>query len=147
MVNPGANQAYTITPNTGYAVSNVTVDSVSKGAITSFTFTNVTASHGISATFSQLTYTITAGAGAGGSISPKGTTTKNYGESQTYTITPNTGYAIASVTVDGANQGAIGSYTFNSVTANHTISATFSLITYTIAASAGAAGPSARVGK
>ena len=45
--------------------------------------------------------------------------------SQAYTITPSSGYNIASVVVDGVNQGAIGSYTFSNIQANHTIPATF----------------------
>ena len=47
------------------------------------------------------------------------------GGSQTYTITPNSGYVVNTVTVDGTREGAITSYTFSSVSADHTISATF----------------------
>jgi hypothetical protein len=71
------------------------------------------------------TYTITATAGAGGRIEPSGTTRVTSGGSQTYTIKPSSGYSIASVKVDGASVGAVSSYTFINVTANHTISATF----------------------
>ena len=60
------------------------------------------------------------------------------GASQTFTITPATGYQVASVTVDGTSVGAVTSYTFPNVTANHTIAATFALNTYTITPSAGA---------
>jgi len=70
-------------------------------------------------------YTLTASAGAGGSISPSGAVTVNSGASRTFTITASAGYTIASVTVDGSNQGAITSYTFSNVTAGHTIAATF----------------------
>ncbi len=72
------------------------------------------------------TYTITATAGSSGSISPSGAVNVTEGSSQTFTTAPNTGYRISSVTVDGANQGAITTYTFTNVTANHTIIATFS---------------------
>jgi hypothetical protein len=71
------------------------------------------------------TFTITASAGSGGSISPSGTVTVNQGANQSFTITPNSGYSISSVTVDGANQGVITSYTFSNVQAAHTISAAF----------------------
>jgi len=47
------------------------------------------------------------------------------GASQTFTIAPSAGFTIASVTVDGVNQGAIGTYTFTNVTAGHTIAAAF----------------------
>ena len=84
-------------------------------------------------------YAIGASAGTGGTISPTGTTTVVAGGSQTYTITPNSGYSIASVTVDGANKGAVSTYTFSNVQATHTIAAAFSknsVTQYTITSSA-----------
>ena len=68
---------------------------------------------------------ITAAADVTGSITPSGTVTVNKGASQTFTITPNQGYQVRSVIVDGANKGAVTSYTFTNVTANHTINAYF----------------------
>ena len=129
VVSYGGSQAFTITPNAGYHVADVTVDSVSQGAIPSYPFTNVTANHTIAATFAINTYTITATAGSGGSISPSGTLVVNSGSNQTFTITPNTGYHVADVTVDSVSQGAITSYAFTNVTANHTIAATFAINT------------------
>ena len=76
-----------------------------------------------------LTYTITASAGSNGSISPAGVTTLNHTQSQTYTITPNSGYKISDVLVDGVSVGAVSTYTFSNPLANHTISATFELLT------------------
>ena len=149
-VNHGASQTFTITPNAGYHVADVTVDGSSVGAVTSYTFTNVTSNHTISATFAaNVALTITASAGANGSISPSGAVGVNYGASQTFTITPNAGYHVADVTVDGSSVGAVTSYTFTNVTSNHTISASFAIDTYTITASAGANGsisPSGAVG-
>jgi hypothetical protein len=72
-------------------------------------------------------FTITSSAGAGGAINPAGALSVNYGSSATFTITPNSGYGISNVLVDGANQGAISTYTFTNVTSNHTISASFAL--------------------
>jgi hypothetical protein len=126
IVGQGANQAFTITPNSGYAISAVTVDGTSVGAVSSYTFSNVQANHTISATFAPLpTFTITASAGANGTISPSGGVTVNQGANQTFTITPNSGYVVSAVTVDGTGVGAVTSYTFSNVQANHTISATF----------------------
>lgn len=71
------------------------------------------------------TFTITATAGEGGTISSKGVTSVKYGVSMTYTITPDEGYAVKAVKVDGISQGAITEYTFKNVSANHTIEATF----------------------
>ncbi len=140
IMNQGVSQSYTITPNSGYKIASVTVDGAAVGAVATYTFSNVSANHTIAATFSANTYTITASAGTNGSISPSGTTTVNGGGSQTYTITPATGYLIASVTVDGTSAGTVSSYTFSNVTANHTIAATFVIDPYTITATAGTGG-------
>ncbi len=79
----------------------------------------------ISAASTGLTYNTTASAGTGGTISPSGTSTISSGGSQTYAITPASGYKIAGVTVDGVAVGAVSTYTFSNVTANHTIAASF----------------------
>ncbi|MGD8782592.1 MAG: BACON domain-containing carbohydrate-binding protein, partial [Ignavibacteria bacterium] len=126
-VNDGSSQSFTITPSTGYHISNVNIDGALKGALSTYTFSNVTTGHYISASFAINTYTITASAGSGGSISPSGTVSVNYGSSKTFTITPSSGYEISSVVVDGTSQGAISSYTFSNVTSNHTISASFAI--------------------
>lgn len=71
------------------------------------------------------TYSISASAASGGSISPSGAVSISEGGSQTYTITANSGYKISSVSVDGASVGVISTYTFSNVTSAHSISATF----------------------
>ena len=71
-------------------------------------------------------YTLTGSAGTGGSISPSGTTNVIEGGSRTFTISPSIGYQIADVLVDNVSVGAVTTYTFSSVAANHTISVTFS---------------------
>lgn len=71
-------------------------------------------------------YTISASAGTGGSISPSGSVSVVAGGNQTFTITASSGYQVSSVTVDGANVGAVSTYTFSNVQTNHTISAVFS---------------------
>ena len=139
-VNSGGSATFTIAPNTGYRIVDVLVDGVPQGAITSYTFSNVMANHTIAATFTPLTYTIIPSAGAGGTITPGTTQTVNYDGSATFTIAANTGYRIVDVLVDGVSQGAITSYTFSNVMANHTIAATFTPLTYTIIPSAGAGG-------
>ena len=124
-VNHGANQTFIIAPTGGYAISNVLVDGVSQGTVSSFTFSNVTANHAISATFRQITYTINASASAGGTISPSGSVTVAQGSNQIFTITPDSGYTIADVLVNGSSVGAISSYTFTNVSSSHAISASF----------------------
>ena len=71
------------------------------------------------------TFTITATAGTGGTITPSGDVSVNYWGGQAFVITPNAGYHIANVMVDGASVGVVDSYEFTDVTANHTIEATF----------------------
>ena len=70
-------------------------------------------------------YTIKATAGTNGSISPSGWTSVRDGRDQTFIITPDKGYAVAKVLVDGKSVGAVKSYTFKNVTKDHTIEAIF----------------------
>jgi ABC-type transporter MlaC component len=139
-VDYGANQSFSITPDVGYHVADVQVDSISVGAVTSYEFTNVMANHTIEASFAIDTFTITASAGANGSMTPLGDVTVDYGASQSFSITADVGYHIADVLVDGVSVGAATSYTFTNVMANHTIEASSAIDTYTITASAGANG-------
>ncbi len=203
----GGNQIYTITPNDGFKIATLTVDGTSLATASSYTFSNVTTTHTISATFSDssapvitlnganpmsvtlggtytepgatavdnldatatvtisgtvntnalgaytITYTSTDTAGntatstrtvnvvyantysivatqvVHGTISPSGTTQVPSGTNQTYTITPDTGFGINSVIVDGQSLTPISSYTFTNVIATHTITATYKDIT------------------
>ena len=70
-------------------------------------------------------YTIKATAGAGGSISPSGNVSVREGGDQTFTITPDKGYAVSNVKIDGKRIGAVKSYTFENVRRTHTIEVIF----------------------
>jgi fibronectin type 3 domain-containing protein len=72
------------------------------------------------------TFTVTASATSGGKISPAGKVQVTYGSNQTFSISRYPGYIIAYVKVDGVSVGKVTSYTFSNVTANHTITASFS---------------------
>jgi len=124
-VNSGTDQTFTITPNAGYKIKDVLVDGKSVGAVSTYTFDNITSDYTIEATFEPITFTIATSAGLGGSISPSGTITVNSGDSKTFTITPYSGYKISDVKVDGVSIGAVSSYTFTNIASNHTIEATF----------------------
>ncbi len=139
VVNSGNSLTYTITPSQGYSISAVTVDGAPEGALSSYTFSNVTGNHTISASFNPTVpaYGISASAGTGGSISPSGTVTVSSGSAQTFTITALAGYAISTVLVDGTPVGAVGSYTFSNITANHTISASFTAVGTSFAVNSG----------
>ena len=75
--------------------------------------------------FGYSTRTIRASAGTGGSITPSGSVSVRTGHDQTFTITPDRGYAIADVKVDGRSVGAVRSYTFQNISSAHTIAVSF----------------------
>jgi subtilisin family serine protease len=136
----GSSKTYTMAPNTGYHVADVLVDGSSVGAVATYTFTNVTTPHTISATFTQNppeSVTITASAGTGGSITPSGSVSVVMGTSQSFSIKPLSGYWITDVAVDGASIGPKSKYNFSNVQEDHTINASFGP---TIVASAGNGG-------
>jgi len=132
-VNCGADQGFTITPGVCNKIADVLVDGVSVGAVTNYTFTNVQAHHTIAASFAVKTFTITASAGANGSISPSGAVGVNCGADQGFTITPDAGHHVAGVLVDGVDVGPMTTYTFINVQANHTIAASMDTDSFTVA--------------
>ncbi|WP_076003465.1 InlB B-repeat-containing protein [Dehalogenimonas formicexedens] len=210
----GGSQTFNINPGTGFHVLDVLVDDISAGAVTSYTFTNLTANHTIAASFTAdsytLTYTagpggtvsgitsqmvnygesgtpvaavpgtgyhfvtwsdgiltdsrtdanvvadisvsasfapdvapkltITPTAGAGGTINPSAAVTVTPGGSQVFAITADAGYYILDVLVDGVSIGAMASYIFTNVVADHTITASFAVNTYTLTYTADAHG-------
>src|SRR5439155_12535310 len=123
-----------------HTLADVVVDGVSRGAVASYTFANVTANHTIAASFNVIVETIAASAGTGGTISPSGGVAVNCGSDQVFGIAADGCHTLADVVVDGVSRGAMASYTFANVTAGHTIAASFNVIVETIAASAGTGG-------
>jgi len=125
-VNQGGSKSFNINPAVGYSIASLIVDGSYLTVASSYTFSNVQADHIITATFAIMNFTLTVTQNVNGDISP-GTTNVNYGASQTFSITPNAGYSIASLTVDGSSIQSLSSYTFNNVKDSHSISATFTL--------------------
>jgi hypothetical protein len=130
-VTKGGNQSYTVTASAGYVISRVkvvkgttseTIEDAAGKTSCAYTFTNVQADGRIEASFG---HTITATAAANGIISPSGSVLVTSGGSQTFTVVASAGYEVADILVDSVSQGAITTYTFKNVTANHTISVTF----------------------
>ena len=129
----GGSGSITVTTQSGCAwsassgVSWITITSGSSGTGSGTVAYSVTSNSGAARsvvstiagklfTFNQSgnqSYTITASAGTGGSISPTGAVRVTSGASQSFTITPNSGYSVNGVTVDGASVGAVTSYTFS----------------------------------
>jgi hypothetical protein len=145
-VEDGKSQTFTMNAEAGYQVSDVEVDGKSVGAKTTYTFANVKADHTIAVTFEEVpvpvVYTITASAGANGSIVPSGKIEVNEGASKSFTMTPADGYVVEDVKVDNVSVGARTTYAFTNVSANHTISVTFKAVVepekkYTVTAKAG----------
>jgi|GEM_PF-1270509 len=130
-VEKNQSETFTITPDDGYEISDVKVDGVSVGAVGSYTFKDVTEVHTISAIFkvknspANNSLSINVEVGKHGSISPSGSVNVEKNQSKTFIITPDTGYKINDVKVDGVSVGAVSSYVFKDVTKAHTISATF----------------------
>ena len=146
--NYGGSQTFNFAPATGYSVESITVDGSALGssalidAIASgYTFSSITTSHTVTATYSINTYGITVTQTSNGTISP-GTAIYSYGGSQTFTFTPATGYSVSSITVNGnaltessaiTLASAIASgYTFSAISAVNTITATYAIKTYSV---------------
>ncbi len=127
VVTHGEDKTFVVIPEdeNGYNIHDVLIDGESQGVITSHTFESVTQNHTIEAIFELKTYVITASASEGGSIDPEGDIVVDHGESQLFTITPDEGYDILDVLIDGESVGAVEDYEFNGVTHSHTISAEF----------------------
>jgi hypothetical protein len=118
----GGSQTLSFNASQGYRF-NVSVDGVSQGQISSYTFNDITAPHTVNVVSTPLTYTITASADAHSTITP-GNVSVNYGGSQQFNVTADSGYYISHVYVDGTDQGNLTTYNFTNVQDNHTISVT-----------------------
>ena len=136
-VTSGATTTFTVTPNTGYTASV----SGCSGALSGTTYTTgpITANCTVSATFALKTYTVATSAGANGSLTPTSRTV-NHGATTTFTVTPNSGYTAAVTGCSGSLSGT--TYTTGPITANCTVTATFSPKTtdFTVTTNAGANG-------
>jgi hypothetical protein len=139
-------EIYVFNPNTGYLLQSVVIDGTNNPQAVfegEYHFTNVTANHSIYAIFAPVSFTITATADQNGTITPNGAVSVVYGAMQSFNTTPNNGYDLNAIYVDGildVNASSTGTYTFENVTANHTISASFVKKTYQITTIAGAGG-------
>ncbi len=98
----GSNLTFTATPNTGFTVNTWSVDgAVAQTGGIMFTMTAISANHSVQVTFTPLSYTITPSAGANGTINPSTAQVENYGNSLTFTATPNIQYTVNTWSVDG----------------------------------------------
>ena len=109
---------------------NVTAVGAGKATVIVTTTSGKTASCTVEVTGS---FTITAEAGENGTISPLGVKSVKSNEKVTYNITPNYGYVVKDVFVNGKSVGAVETYTFNGITADSTIKAEFAKVNVTYA--------------
>ena len=125
--NGAATTSVTAVADAGFSFVNWTGAGFTTNTANPLVIANVLQDLSIIANFALTapTYTITASAGIYGNISPNGAVTVPAGGNLTFTITPDAYYSIVDVKVDGVSVGAVDSYTFSNVSANHTISASF----------------------
>jgi PKD repeat protein len=124
----GDSATFTITPSGCYTIKDVQVDGESKGALSTYTFVNVTEDHTIHADFQIKTYEILVNQSEGGMIDPAGddgVVTVNCGSTQCFNITPDEGNVVYDVIVDNNSVGVYNKYCFTNITDNHTLEAVF----------------------
>lgn len=132
----GAKATFVVTPSVGYAISSVSGCNGTRSD-NSYTTGPVTAACQVSATFTASSYTVTAMAGANGSITPQSKAV-DHGQTTTFTVTPDAGYTAV---VKGCGGTLFGNmYTTGPITAACEVSATFSASSHTVTATAGANG-------
>jgi hypothetical protein len=148
-VEDGEDQAFVITADSGYRIDSVTVDGVSVGTFdntsTTYTYTweNVAADGTLAVAFTPQVWTITATAGANGSVTPAGAVSVTNGESQAFDVTAAAGYRIDSVLADGVSVGTFGNtnttytYTWENVAADGTLAVAFTPQVWTIEVTVG----------
>ncbi|MBR5983111.1 MAG: fibronectin type III domain-containing protein, partial [Bacteroidales bacterium] len=146
-VGSGSSIEFNVYANAGYVISSVVVDGeeqITDDVIRTtyaYTFSNVTATHSINASFTQAAdHRIKATAGVGGTVTPSGWVTVPYNGTKDFEFTPNEGYSIQSVIVDKDSINEVdvtrqlidNTYTFNNVVIDHTITASFSVNSYNL---------------
>ena len=145
----GSSASYVISPDTGYKIKTILVDGVeivitaADGAAQSYEFVDIQKDHTISAEFEQRVFKITVVCGENGKINPSESADYAYGSNVTFVITPNDGYVIKDVLIDGVSNAKAkenAEYTFSNVRSDHEIKVSFEIVTFTIVSSVGEGG-------
>ena len=122
----GDSANYTFAPDEGYSLISVVVDGTPIGTPANHQFTGVVSDHTIEALFEMNRYAIAVAPSTGGTVSPDPALDVAHGDdSETFSITPDPGYHVAGVLLDGQSLGARFSYTVENVTSNHTLTVLF----------------------
>jgi len=129
-------QQFKMTPDPGYRFDKLLVNGIEhpipEGQVL-YTVANIEKDYSLNAQFVLDQYTINASSGAFGSISPTGNVTISGKESQTFIFSPDTGYEVARVLLDGESIGRVLSYELESIVSDHVIRAEFIKIPQIIA--------------
>jgi hypothetical protein len=136
-VTHGASTSFSVSPSSGYSIASV---SGCGGSLSGSTYTTgpITQACSVSASFSANQHSVSASAGSGGSISPASQTV-THGNSTSFSVSPNSGYSIASVSGCGGSLSG-STYTTGPITQACAVSASFSANQYSVSASAGSGG-------
>jgi uncharacterized repeat protein (TIGR02543 family) len=128
VVNYGTDQRFEYIPSAGYHADTILIDGMSvPDSTTGYTFKSVSSAHTLYVGFAINSYTITIVQGSNGIVTP-GTTVLLYGSNQRFLFTPNTGYKVDSVVIDGViNADSTSAFTFINVAGRHTLYVTFNL--------------------
>ena len=138
----GENREFSIEPDEHYYVSSLLVDGEQVEVSNTYLFENVTVNHTISASFEAYKHTVAVAAGEHGSVSPSGELEVDEGSDITLAFTPNVGYMVSGVLVDGVSVEFDGNtYTLQNVLEDHVVRVNFDLLPmWTITAVSGANG-------
>ncbi|MCX8473306.1 MAG: M43 family zinc metalloprotease, partial [Sediminibacterium sp.] len=124
-VSQGDDIQFTITPNKGYYLETLLVNNNIIENTTLYTFSNIQANQSIRAVFTKYPYFVATVFNSGGTISPSDTSFVFINSTRTFTITPNFGYKLDSLFIDGNPIVNTNIYTFEHINTNHTIQAKF----------------------
>jgi hypothetical protein len=125
IVKEGSSHTYTIIPNTGYMIDSLIIDGLLVNDASNYTFSNINSNHSIYASFKLETYNVSVISNQGGTTSINGSFQITYTSQQTIYFTPNIGYAVDIVKVNGVLVDSVNSYTFKLVSANQTFEVVF----------------------
>lgn len=126
MVDIGSDQTFNIVPDENRMVKEVKVDDEDVGAVSSYTFYNVSEDHKIKATFTKA-FIITPVSGDHGSIEPSQPVQVPEHSDLVFDISPDPGYSVEDVRVDMKSVGPVSSYLFKDIKEDHFIEATFKI--------------------
>lgn len=125
LVTHGEMQNYVFSPSEGYRVKDVKINGVSVGSVNSYLFENVLTNQTVEVEFEKLVFTIEVVCGDNGSVGPNGLVNVEYGNSKTFTITPNDGYGILTVELNGESLDITSQIIIENVTENKTLRVVF----------------------